>query len=348
MRIEFQDLEQRPGTHTVPVKMTREELEDTAQKMSEFTTRIEAREESLKSYTKEMRDEIKEYEQKRSAANRTFRMQREPKTVAGLWGFDFKDNGKVRCKTCVERVEKGDDNSDYATQAAAGADEAQALADTHATADHPFLSVWERPLGTKWFVVPEKGDVFGPVAVTEKDLQKELPAPATTEIAPFAIAFDVDSAIPLLNEAEVSSAQKKLKETEAGIDRTQDDTTQACPQCGLPLLDHPDGSQDGDPCVAAMKVNATRLAQEQEKRTDSKYGSDVVLNPDDTYNCAECNTPTFGKDLQPVQTADGQKFVCFACEHKVGRGAPAAEEQPEKPKKKRRSKKDKGGADASA
>jgi hypothetical protein len=343
MRIEFQNLEQRPGTHTVPVQMTREELEETAQKMSDFTTQIEAKESNLREYQKEMREEIKELEEQRSAANRTYRFRREPKSVEGLWGFDFEDHGVVRCKTCIERTEKGD-NSEYATTSAAGVESDADLLKMHESADHPMLAAWQRPLGTKWFVTPDTGDVFGPVAVTEADLQKELPAPATTEIAPFAIAFDAQTAIPLLNEAEVSAAQQKLKASEK-VTEEAPASDDGCPQCGLPLADHPVIGDDGptDPCKEAMKLNAQRLQDDQEERTNEKFRGDVVLMPDQTYDCGVCKTPTFGKDLQQVNTPEGMKFVCFACEQNVQKAAPAPA-----PEKKKRSRKKKGEADASA
>lgn len=348
-RIEFEKLEQREGTHTVPVKMTREELEEVASQMSDLTTRIEAREKELRDFQKEMREAIKQLETERSAQNNIYRFKREPKPVAGLWGFDFEDHGTVKCRTCFERDQKLDNGepedgggvNSYNTDAELVAAHEQ---DTVGEA-HQIIALWQRPLGTKWFVDPNTGDVFGPVMIVEKDLQREL-LPETKTIEPFALQFDVDSAVPLLDANQVSAAEAKLRETEKGIDRANDDTTAACPDCGLPLIDH-EGTLDGggatitvqgDPCKTAMLVNADRANKEQAKRTEERYGADATLEPDQTYGCGKCGTSTFGKDLQPVVIDGKGEFVCFSCEQGIQKDVPAAE-----PKKKRTRKPKKQG-----
>lgn len=335
MRIEFEKLEQRPGTHTVPVKMTREELEDTAQKMSDLTTKIEAKEEDLRSYAKDAREEIKELEDERSATNRVYRFKREPKSIAGLWGIDAEDHGRVRCKVCVEKAEKA---GTVGTFADAGSYETErALKKVHKALvfpdgeAHDYVPVWERPLGTKWFVQPEAGEVYGPLPVKEADLQKELPVPGTVEIKPFSLAFDVDTAVPLLDEKERSEAEAKIKSTEkAREDAVEEGLTDLCPTCGLPLADHPELADD--PCKAAMVKAADRANEEQAARTLETYGMDAVLNPEWVYKCSKCKTETFGKDLQPV-TIDGERaFICASCEQGIPKG------DQKKPKRKKKEK----------
>ena len=350
MHVEFEKLEQRPGSHTVPVKMSREDLEALAEKMADVNVRIEAKEENLRAYAKEIREDIKRLEEQRHAITSTYRFKRDPKLVEGLYGFDFENHGQVSCKKCVERSEK-DETADVLV---GKFDDTEALTKAHEEFEwapedkHVLVPVWERPLGTKWFVDPKTGDVFGPLQVTEKDLQKELPPP-TQEFTPFQLTFDSETAVPILDAAQVSAAEKKLKETEAERERHAI-AEEVHEDCGLPQAWHamPEGAdpETFDGCKQAMIVGANQANDEQARRTQEKYGADEVRDPESTYPCDNCRVETFGRDLQPVTIDGEQKFVCFSCEQNIPIGD-ADKPKPEEKKKRKGTRKKKGG-DATA
>lgn len=357
MRIEFEKLEQRPGTRVVPLKMSREDLETLAEKMADVNTKIEVEESDLRRYTKQVRDRVKVLEDERHAITNTYKFKREPKPVEGLWGFEFENHGRASCRTCMQRHEK----NEHAVVLFDKFDDLATLSAEHDSFEfddghkHPLMPQWERPLGTKWFVEPSSGDVFGPISVVERDLQKEL-QPEMREIEPFALAFDSETAVPLLDEKEVSAAEKKLKESEEDLKRESiaEDVHESC---GLPQAWHPEptegellaAEESGKPfdaCKAAMLRAANEENAAQARRTQEKYGSDeaLALSPDETYDCGRCGVPTFGRDLQPV-TVDGKKtFACFACEQNL----PQSDPEPEKKPKKRAPRKRKGGGEATA
>ena len=347
MHVEFEKLEQRPGTHTVPVKMSREELEAVAEKMADVNVRIAAKEDNLRAYAKEIREDIKKLEEQRMAITSTYRFKRDPKPVDGLFGFDFENHGKVSCKKCIERSEK-DETVDVLVGKFETAEELLKAHDEFQWADgekHPAVPVWERPLGTKWFVDPKSGDVFGPLQVTEKDLQSELPPP-TQEFHPFQLTFDSETAVPILDPQEHSAAQRKLRETEEEQERHAV-AEEVHEDCGLPQAWHT-MPEDADPetfdgCKQAILMSANQANEEQRRRTEEKYGGDIVLDPDTTYDCGKCAVPTFGRDLQSVTIGDKTVFVCFSCEQGIDR----ADQKPDKPQRKRSSRKKKGG-DATA
>lgn len=375
--IEFEKLEQRPGTHVVPVKMTREELELLAEKMATVNTQIDAKESDLREYSKEVREDIKLLEQQRHAITATYRFKRDPKSVDGLWGFDFQDNGKVGCRTCIERKEKHPEQAAGVLEKFDNADDLLKAHDEHPWEDgmkHPSLTVWERPHGTKWFVDPNSGDVYGPMAATEKDLQRNL-LPETKEFQPFQLSFDPENAVPILDPKQVSAAEKKIKETEAELEMTAiaEDVHE---DCGLPQTWHVPPRADADCascgtiegtrqqlprdewatvwcsvhddrldlskidyCKQAMKRGANEANKEQAARTEATYGKDNILDPDSTFPCGSCGVESFGRDLQAVTIDGAEKFVCFACEQNVAKDDQA---KPKKKAPKTKKKKDAG------
>lgn len=361
MRIEFEKLEQRPGTHVVPVKMSREDLEVLAERMAGLNVKIAGREADLRSYAKEVREEVKGLEDQRDSVTTQYRAKRDPKAVSGLWGFDFNDTGDVACKKCIELHEKHPDTYAKAERyvdsesliAAHGAQVDDGEGGYAPLFQHPLNPIWSRPLGTKWFVEPSSGDVFGPLLLEERDFQHEL-FPATVEIQPFSIAFESEAAIPLLTAEQVSAAEKKLRtaEKEEGEASGQaqdgeevasvDEETHG--ECGLPLAWHPEPSEGEmreaeeagrvfDACKGAMLRAADEAQKAQERRTEEEYGGDDVLDPETVYPCGKCNTPTFGRDLQKVNVDGEPKDFCFACEKGVGEAA--VDPKPKKKAKKK-------------
>lgn len=356
MHVEFEKLEQRPGSHTVPVKMAREELEALAERMADVNSSISAEENALRDHAARIRKRIKTLEEQRASITDTYHFKRAPKPVEGLWGFEFDNSGKVKCRTCLDRTAKMDEEDDeqadmirMARRAFATSEDllAEHVEGKWVGEEHPALPVWERPLGTKWFVDPATGEVYGPIAITEKDLQKEL-VPETKEFEQFKITFDSETAIPILDPSQVSAAEKKLRDTEAVQERERHAIAEDVHEdCGLPDAWHvvPEGEnpETFDKCKAAMLRAANEANAEQQARTQEKYGKDIVLDPEATYPCGRCNVETFGRDLQPITIDDKQVFVCFSCESGVGR---ADQKPPEKKAKKERKKKGKGEANA--
>lgn len=306
-RFEFEKLEQRIGSHSVPVPLDAREIAETLQTLMSLQLTIESEEQAWNALQRQRSERKKELHEALKEVTAAYRERKRPKEVDGLWGFDFDAKDNPVCETCgVAAEEHTPENTECRKR-----------------------PKQEFPLGQKWFVRPETGEYWGPFAVTSADMQEKLPAPEFKRIDPFHLTIDTEqSGEKVLSEAEVSEAQQKLDEEERAAQGSIFDTARElvdenadafsdddkCEHCHQPLDWHDPAAKD--PCGSALVKAADELQAAQERRTQEKYGSDRVLEPEVIYNCEreECGAPTFGRDLQPVNIDGEKKFVCFTCE----------------------------------